>query len=47
MEERLNRRTLTKTAGALASIAVAGPLVPVAAQEATPVGHAPCPEEGE
>ena len=37
MDERLNRRTLTKTAGALAGAAVAARLAPAAAQDATPM----------
>lgn len=36
MNEKQSRRTLAKTAGALAGVAVAGRLAPAAAQEATP-----------
>jgi hypothetical protein len=39
MTDKLNRRTLAKTTGALAGGALAGRLAPAAAQEATPVSQ--------
>ena len=37
MDDKLSRRRLTKTAGALAGVAAAGRLAPAAAQEVTPM----------
>jgi len=38
MKERIDRRALTKSAGALAGVAVGGRLASAAAQDATPAG---------